>query len=73
MTTKPTTLYRDFAFAWTISGVCIVRARSPALARDKFDAMSRASRLNQAEGLAFFSSLVGEPSEAKQENWRGPK
>jgi hypothetical protein len=45
---KVQTLYGDYAVAWTLSGMTIVRARSAAEAQGKFDAMSRASMLNRS-------------------------
>jgi hypothetical protein len=59
---KPTTLYRDYAFAWTISGLNVIRARSRAEAREKFDRMSRATMLNRG-GWTFHIVAVRSPGE----------
>jgi hypothetical protein len=43
------TLFADFAFAWSITGITVIRARSQAQAQAKFDAMSRAAMLNRSD------------------------
>ena len=45
---EPTKLYGEFAFAWTLSGLTVIRARSATEAQVKFEAMSRATLLNRS-------------------------
>jgi len=59
---KPTSLYSDFAFAWSLSGMTVIRARSAADAAEKFSRLSRATMLNQADGGVFISAPVSAPS-----------
>lgn len=50
-------LYSDFAFAWTISGLTVIRARNESEAAEKFQRLSRATMLNQTK-ISFMSALV---------------
>ena len=58
--TKPTTLYTDWAFAWAITGITVIRARTLAEATAKFDRISRATMLNRATNAKFHAEAIGE-------------
>ena len=50
-------LYGDYAFAWTITGIAVVRARSQADAQLKFEALSLGTKLNRP-GTAFHNVAI---------------
>ena len=62
---QPTRLYSDYAFAWTISGITVIRARSQSEATEKFHRLSRAAMLNQAIRKAFMSAPLGEKTHSE--------
>lgn len=59
MAERPARLYGDFAFAWMVTGITVVRARSEADAVARLQKMSRDTMINQAVKVSLVATPVG--------------